>query len=124
MNNIQKRFLLFLVGCIGTRLAFTFLAKNISLKYLPYLGYLALVPAIGFIVIYGFGLRKTGGEVLGDRIWWNGLRPIHGLLFGLFSYLAITRNPNAWIVLLTDTAFGLISFLKHHYLAGSFRYLL
>ncbi len=124
MNNIQIRFLLFIFGCIGTRLAFTLLAKIISLKYLPYLGYLGLIPAIGFLVIYGFGLRKKGAEVLGDRIWWNGLRPIHGLLFGLFSYLAITRNPNAWIVLLADTLLGLVSFLRHHYLVGSFRYLL
>lgn len=123
MNDIQIRFLLFLFGCIGTRLAFTFLAKIISLQYLPYLGYLALVLAIGFLMIYGFGLRKTGVEVLGNRIWWNELRPIHGLLYGLFSYLAITRNPNAWIVLLTDTAFGFVSFIKHHYLVGNFKYL-
>ena len=123
MNNIQKRFLLFLIGCIGTRFAITLWAKNISLEKLPYLGYLALIPAIGFWVIYIFGLRKTGGEVLGERIWWNGLRPIHGVFYGVFSYLAITRNPNAWVVLLSDTVFGLISFLKHHYLAGNFKLL-
>jgi hypothetical protein len=46
MNNIQKRFLLFLIGCIGTRSAFVLIAKNIGVNYLPYLGYLALLPAI------------------------------------------------------------------------------
>ncbi len=123
MNNIQKRFLLFLIGCIGTRLAFTLLAKNISLRYLQYLGYLATIPAIGFLVIYFLGLRKTGLEVMGDRIWWNGLRPVHGLFYGLFSYLAITRNPEAWIALLSDTLLGLFSFLYHHYTSGNFKYL-
>jgi hypothetical protein len=43
-NNTQKRFLLFLIGCIGARSLFVIIAKNISLNYLPYLGYLALIP--------------------------------------------------------------------------------
>ncbi len=124
MNNIQVRFILFIFGCIGSRLVFTLLAKYISLKNLPYLGYISLIPAIGFLIIYFLGLRKIGAEVLGDRIWWNKLRPIHGLLYGLFSYLAITQNSNAWIVLLFDTLFGLTMFLHHHYISGSFRYLL
>jgi hypothetical protein len=123
MNSIQKRFLLFLFGCIGTRLIITLLAKNIPLNYLPYLGYLAALSAIGFLVIYFFGLRKTGLEVMGNRIWWNRLRPIHGLFYGLFSYLAITRNPKAWIVLLSDTLLGLFSFLYHHHTSGNFKYL-
>ena len=46
MNNILKRFLLFLVGCMGMRSLFVVIAKNISIKYLPILGYLALLPAI------------------------------------------------------------------------------
>ena len=34
MNTIQKRFLLFLIGCIGARSLFVIIAKNISLNYL------------------------------------------------------------------------------------------
>ena len=48
MNTIQKRFLMFLIGCIGTRSLFVYLAKNASEKYLMYMGYLALIPAVGF----------------------------------------------------------------------------
>ena len=124
MNTIQKRFLLFLFGCIGTRLAFTLLAKNISLAFLPYLGYLALIPAIGFLVIYVFGLRKTGVEVFGNAIWWNDLRPLHAIFYGTFSYLAIQKNSKAWIVLLIDTLVGLGVFLRHHYLRGNVSLLL
>jgi hypothetical protein len=60
MNNIQKRFLLFLFGCIPTRLAFVYIAKNIPINYLPLLGYAALIPALGFIYLFLSGSRSTG----------------------------------------------------------------
>jgi Na+/H+ antiporter NhaC len=75
MDTIYKRFLLFLIGCIGTRILFVIIAKNIYNKYLPYLGYLAMVPAIGFIYIYLTNSRQTGAEVFGGKIWWNNIRP-------------------------------------------------
>jgi len=121
MNDIQKRFLLFLIGCIGTRSLFVYVAKNTNAKYLPLLGYLALLPAIGFIYIYLTGSRKTGGEVFGEKIWWNDLRPIHSLLYFLFSYNAIIGNNKAWIYLLVDVIFGLISFLIFHFKNGDFK---
>ena len=74
MNNLHKRYLLFLLGCIPTRLGFALLAKYIPNKYLPYLGILALIPAAGFLYIYFFNKRKTGQEVFGSKIWWNPLR--------------------------------------------------
>ena len=119
MNNLQKRFLLFLIGCIGTRFAFVLLAKNIGLQYLPYLGYLALLSAIGFMYIYLTGSRQTGAEVFGEKIWWNDLRPLHSLLYFLFAYNAIIGNTQSWIYLLVDVSFGLISFLVHHYTNGN-----
>lgn len=120
MNNIQKRFLLFLIGCIGTRSVFVLLAKNIGTQYLPYLGYLALLPAIGFLYIYFTGSRQTGAEVFGDKIWWNNLRPLHSLLYFLFAYNAIIGNKQAWIYLLVDVLVGLISFLVFHFRNGDF----
>jgi hypothetical protein len=90
MNNIQKRFILFLFGCIPTRLAIVYLSKVISTEYLPILGYLSLIPAIGFIYLYLTGSRKTGAEVFGDNIWWNNLRPIHALFYLLFAYFILS----------------------------------
>jgi hypothetical protein len=124
MNDIQKRFLLFLIGCIGTRSLFVLIAKNASSKYLPLLGYLALLPAIGFLYIYITGSRKTGGEVFGEKIWWNDLRPIHSLIYFLFAYNAIIGNNKAWIYLLVDVIFGLISFLIFHFKNGDFKKLI
>jgi hypothetical protein len=115
MIDIHKRFLLFLIGCIGSRSLLVYIAKNASPKYLAWLGYLALLPAIGFMYIYLTGSRKTGPEVFGDKIWWNNLRPIHSLLYFLFAYNAIRGNKKAWIYLLLDVVIGAISFLLFHF---------
>jgi hypothetical protein len=115
MNTIQKRFLLFLFGCIGTRSLFVYLAKNASKTYLRYMGYLAILPAIGFFYLFLTGSRKTGPEVFGDKIWWNNLRPIHGIMYALFAYHAINGNDFAWVYLLIDVIIGLASFLIFHY---------
>ena len=115
MNTTHKRILLFLIGCIGTRLLFVYAAKNASLQMLKYMGYLALIPAIGFSYIYLTGSRQTGAEVFGEKIWWNNLRPVHGFLYILFAYNAIIGNKNAWMYLFADVLFGLISFLLFHY---------
>ena len=120
MNTIQKRFLLFLFGCIGTRFLLVYIAKNIDTTYLQYMGYLALLPAIGFFYIYFTGSRQTGAEVFGSKIWWNDLRPIHGLLYLLFAGNAIIGNKSAWMYLLVDVVFGLASFLIFHYINGDF----
>lgn len=114
LKDKQKRILLFLVGCIGIRSLFVIIAKTATPDILPYLGALALLPAIGLFYIFLTGTRKTGFEIFGDRIWWNNLRPIHGLLYSLFAYNAITKNTNAWIYLLVDVIIGLVSFTWFH----------
>lgn len=121
MNDIQKRFLLFLFGCIPTRLFLVYLAKNISIEYLPILGYISLIPAVGFIYLYLTGARKTGAEVFGDKIWWDNLRPIHALFYFTFAYNAIHKSRGAWVYLLYDVIFGLLSFLIFHYINNDFK---
>jgi hypothetical protein len=120
MNHLQQRMLMFLIGCIGVRSLFVIIAKYVNTHYLKYMGYLALLPAIGFIYIYLTGSRKTGPETFGEKIWWNNLRPIHSMLYFLFAYNAINGNKQSWIYLLVDVLFGLISFLIHHYVNGDF----
>jgi len=120
MNTMQKRFLLFLIGCIGVRTLFVLIAKNASTYYLPMLGYLALLPAIGFIYIYITGSRPVGAEVFGEKIWWNNLRPIHATLYFLFAYNAINGNRMAYQYLLIDVVFGLVAFFVFHYKNGDF----
>lgn len=118
MNNLQKRFILFLFGCIGSRTLLAYLAKTVSPDYLVIMGYIALLPAIGFAYLFLTGQRKTGPEVFGDKIWWNNLRPIHSLLYFLFAYYAINKVSYAWVVLAVDVALGLASFLLYHTMNG------
>jgi len=88
------------------------------------MGYGALAIAIGFFYVYFTGSRKTGAEVFGDKIWWNDLRPVHGLLYSLFAYNAITGNTYSWVYLLVDVLIGLASFLIFHYRNNDFKDLL
>ena len=120
LTNLQKRFLLFLFGCIGTRTLFAYIAKTSSTKTLLYLGALAIIPAIGFITIYLAGLRRTGAEVFGEQIWWNDLRPVHALFYILFAFFAFQGKRYAWVPLGLDVIIGLVAFLTHHYYANSY----
>jgi len=120
MKAIQKRFLLFLGGCIPARLFLVWLAKKTPLTYLPYLGVLALLPAIGFLYLYFTGKRQIGLETQGAPIWWAPFRLIHGLIYGAFAYAAIRQYARAYQILLLDVCLGLGLFLWHHYTVGSF----
>ena len=110
-RHASKRAALFLFGCIGTRTAITLLAKAAAPAALQVMGLFALVPAVGFAVIYAMGWRKTGAEVFGDRIWWNNLRPVHAALWASFAILALGRIGTAWILLALDTLLGLSAFV-------------
>jgi hypothetical protein len=111
MDVQTKRTLLFLIGCMGTRLSLVWLAYKFP-QYLKLMGLLALIPAIGFMYIYMNGLRKTGPEVFGGRIWWDNLRPVHSLLWFTFAYMAINNNhEHAWKVLLADVSLGFTAWL-------------
>ena len=119
MNTLQKRFLLFIFGCLGTRFALAVLADKINKEQLPIMGGLALIPAIGFLYIYFFSSRKTGPEVFGEKIWWNNMRLIHGLIYIAFAVFAIQKKHFAAKVLYFDVILGLVSFLLYHYNAGN-----
>ena len=115
MKNIEKRYLLFLLGCIPSRIFLVYLAKTLPTNLLKIMGYICLIPAFSFMYIYLTNSRKTGLEVFGDKIWWNDLRPIHSFLYFLFSYNAILGWNKSWIILLFDVFLGLSSFLLHHF---------
>ncbi len=100
--------------CILVRLLFVYVAYRLSTTLLPYMGIVALFPAIGFLIVYN--RRMTGFEA-GGKIWWNDLRPVHSLIYFLFAYLAITKQTSiAWKVLLLDVILGASAFTYHHFL--------
>lgn len=108
----EQRIPLFLIGCMGTRLALVYAALVAPSQVLSVL---IGVIGVGFAVIWMFGLRKTGLETGGEKIWWNHLRPIHAALF-LAAATLLWYGMRKWaaILLFVDLLIGLVSFLIHH----------
>ncbi len=108
------KLLVFLFGCIASRLAITFIAYK-YINVLPYMAIPALAIAIGMAIIYVFGLRKAGLEVSGKKIWWNHLRPFHASMYFWFSILAFKKSKYAWVPLFIDVFTGLSAFVWNYY---------
>ncbi len=117
---MQTRFALFIIFCLGSRITLAYVAKQASTRILRIMGYVAIAPVIGFTYIFLSGSRTTGAEVMGEKIWWNSLRPVHALFYALFSYSAINSHSYAWTFLLADVILGAVSFTVHHYRANDF----
>ena len=118
MNNLQKRFYLFLFGCIGARTLFTITSAYANTFLLKALGVIALLFVLGWLYIMFIGERNTGPEVFGSKIWWQNLRPVHALLWAGFAYQALHGIPSAYRFIAVDTLVGLSAFLYHHYHNG------
>ena len=103
--------LVFLCGCIPARLFLVVLMSQISQRFLRYSGFVALLPAIGFISLFMFDLRKVAIETNGKPVWWNSMRPIHGLLYLGFALYAIKCHKFAYIFLMLDLVFAIILFV-------------
>lgn len=104
------RTLLFLVVCIGLRSALVYAARIASPSFLKIMGAMALIPALGFWIIFMIGARKTGPEVFGEPIWWNALRPVHGTMYLLFAIAALQASSKAWVFLLCDVLLGVAAY--------------
>ena len=114
---------LYFVGCIVARLSLAILAKYAPLQVLRWMGFLALLPGVGFSYLFLTGARKGKGA-FGEKIWWECLRPIHAALYFLFAWFAIQGNRNAWIFLLLDIVIGTTGYVYVHSRNGDFRSLL
>ena len=101
MYNI-KRIALFLIGCLGTRFAIIFIQNK-------YFNIIKMLIGIGFLTIYLTDSRKYGLETFGDPIWWNDVRPIHGILY-LISGITASNIP-----LIIDLIFSILFYIYHMY---------
>ena len=86
-------------------------------KFKTYLKFIFTIIAIGFITIYLFNLRKTGLETGGKPIWWDHLRPIHGILYlGSAIYLFKNNTLMAQLLLTIDLIIGFNAWITNIYL--------
>lgn len=104
--------LVFLIGCIGSRSLFTWLAYR--QWHLTLLAVIAAAIVAGWLYIMLVGHRDTGPEVGGGKIWWQHIRPLHALLWATFVFMVATgRKGDAWKPLAADTALGLSAWVAH-----------
>ena len=115
MDDLHKRFLLFLGFCIPIRFSLMYTSKTSHPDNLRWLGYLYLTMSIGMMYIYLTDSRKTGSETFGKRIWWNDLRPIFSTIYFLFAYNAIQGHPESYTYLVYDIILGFVSFILNHF---------
>lgn len=108
----KYRKLLFIFACLPIRILYIYLAKKASLKYLFYLGIIAIMIGTSFIYQSKKG-KKTGG--FGGPAWWHPVRNIHGILWILFGILAVMRKKQAYVVLIIDIIIGIITFINNYY---------
>ena len=115
-HSAATRALLFLVGCVGARAALAWAAYRCRRRaaVMRWMAAAAFAVAAGFLLIFALGLRRTGPEVCGGRIWWDGLRPVHAALYVAFANLVVWgAAERAWVALAADAALGLAAFAAH-----------
>lgn len=120
LKDNSKRLILFLIGCMGLRIGMGLFIKSSFCSGVAchILNIAIALIGTGFMVIYFGGLRKTGLETGGNRIWWNHLRPFHGLLYLVAAWLlfsGIQENKKmAGNVIIVDAIIGLIAWVFYH----------
>lgn len=110
----MNRIVAFWLGCVPARALYAYLAYRWTPNLTFYLAFPAILMGLSFIILRVANLRQTGFEVNYERIWWNNLRPIHGILYLIFAYLALQKNAFAYIPLVIDLCFGIVAFLFFH----------
>lgn len=109
-----ERAIVFWVGCVGLRLFLAYSARCASTEALRWAGLVALLPACGFFYLFVTNGRREGREA-GGRIWWTGLRPVHGALYLAFAVLAIRGCSDvAWVPLAADVLVGALAWLWYY----------
>jgi hypothetical protein len=114
MDQINKRRLLFLLGCVPSRLFVVYLAKTLKPFFLNIMAIVSSIPMLGFLYLYVTKSRMTGMETYGQPIWWHELRIVHFLFHLSFIIMVYTTPRFAFIPLLLDVIVGTIAFLTHH----------
>jgi hypothetical protein len=102
--------ILFFTLCIPIRIVIAYIAYLISNHLLGHRLIFALctfIIGISFMTIYVMGWRKTGIETMGEKIWWNSLRPVHSLLFIAVSIGLLYDIKWIWMLLVLDIIIGI-----------------
>lgn len=84
------------------------------------MGVTGLMVGAGFMYLHFSGSRPF--SVAGDKAWWN--RMVHSLFYLAFGGWVLMGRNKAYLFLLGDVIYGVVSFVIHHGLNGDFQKLL
>jgi len=96
--------------CLFVRSLLAYFARN----YNEVILYFTTLVGCTFWILFLFNLRQVADEstAKGKKVWWSNLRPVHGSLYLLFSYLYYKGNEKAYLVLVLDVVLGLFVWLN------------
>jgi hypothetical protein len=117
VKSMVDRRVVFLVGCIGTRMGAAIVARNmIANRPIVKEGMILAASAIAAFLLFHFifGTRKYAFEANG-LVWWNNMRPLHAMLLIQFAKWAGEDHPDAWKFLMADAVLGLYFWLNNTY---------
>jgi len=106
----RTRIILFLIGCIGTRLILALIPLYLSKEWLPYFGIIILIIALSFVYLYFTNGRLKAPEG-GGNTWWAKFRLIHGLLYLTAAIYLFQKERLASTPLFIDVILGLGLFI-------------
>tara|TARA_Y100000389_G_C17387066_1_gene477666 strand:- start:246 stop:587 length:342 start_codon:yes stop_codon:yes gene_type:complete len=113
---MYKRNLIFWFGCILFRVILAVIAYIAPPHILKKLSFITIIPAFNFIFMYLFSIKETKSSrgFFKGKIWWNELRPIHGILYLLFSIYAFREKKFAYKILVLDVIIAIFSKLLYN----------
>lgn len=109
----HQRIPLFLVGCLGLRLGIAEITRRSSLDKRKAISVFYILVGLGMLFFFASGTRPVGPETGGGPIWWNSIRPLHALLYGIFAAMAFSEHEKSWVVLYADVTLGLAAWSTH-----------
>lgn len=114
-DKIGKYFII----CILVRLMIVYMVYLILNNKIKYNNNFLLKISIIILFVIGFSfllqyltkIRDVGA--FNQDVWWDYLRPIHGYLYVLSSYLIYKNDKKAIYLLLLDTIIGILGFINN-----------
>ena len=103
----QTRQLLFLLGCLPLRTLLIWVVYKRQINKIV-VGTLACAIALGFLFQH---FRGNNVGAFGGTVYWN--RLVHAFFYVICGILYALNWPGAWVPLLCDLLFGLVTFLRN-----------
>ena len=104
------------IACILIRLSIIYFTYLSILFNKQYQLFAALYAALGTGSFYHWITKSRKKGAFQQTIWWEYLRPVHGILFMLAAYLIYQKNELYLPILLLDTSIGIMGHINQHYI--------